>query len=214
MVNDQEPRYRLVDGNGNVVGTLFAEADGTLKLQEGTSGNDNELSFTTQGALEVEQLLVENQQSDLHWKHVKTLDLSGSGSTQAGTYTPDATQIKIIFNGRNSSNLNPLVLTTANAGTGDYEVVTHNSGTLSSNTSSNEFVLLNPSEFSSYGGEWKISKARGNRPAIFGCGEQGLSIGSTALFTGAANGGGEYTFEIANSTYNVADVEIFERATL
>jgi len=56
MVTDQEPRYRLVDADGNVVGSLFAEPDGTLKLQEGTSGNDNELSLTTQGALEVEQL--------------------------------------------------------------------------------------------------------------------------------------------------------------
>jgi len=56
MVNDQEPRYRLVDANGNVVGSLFAESDGTLKLQEGTSGNNNELSLTTQGELEVEKL--------------------------------------------------------------------------------------------------------------------------------------------------------------
>jgi len=56
MVTDQEPRYRLVDADGNVVGSLFAETDGTLKLQEGTSGNDNELSLTTQGALEVEQI--------------------------------------------------------------------------------------------------------------------------------------------------------------
>jgi len=56
MVADQEPRYRLVDANGNVVGSLFAESDGTLKLQEGTSGNDNELALSTQGALEVEQI--------------------------------------------------------------------------------------------------------------------------------------------------------------
>jgi len=55
MVDDQEPRYRLVDADGTVVGSLFAESDGTLKLQEGTSGNDNELSLTTQGALEAEQ---------------------------------------------------------------------------------------------------------------------------------------------------------------
>jgi len=61
MVNDQEPRYRLVDADGTVVGSLFAESDGTLKLQEGTSGNDNELSLTTQGALEVEQI------SHVHW---------------------------------------------------------------------------------------------------------------------------------------------------
>jgi len=56
MVNDQEPRYRLVDADGDVVGSLFAESDGTLKLQEGTSGNDNELALTKQGAVEVEQV--------------------------------------------------------------------------------------------------------------------------------------------------------------
>lgn len=49
MVNDTEPRYRLVDADGNVVGSLFAESDGTLKLQEGTSGNDNEVSVATDG---------------------------------------------------------------------------------------------------------------------------------------------------------------------
>jgi len=48
MVTDQEPRYRLVDADGNVVGSLFAESDGTLKLQEGTSGNDNELGLQGQ----------------------------------------------------------------------------------------------------------------------------------------------------------------------
>jgi len=58
MVNDTEPRYRLVDANGDVVGSLFAESDGTVKLQEGTSGNDNELALTTQGTLEVEQRTV------------------------------------------------------------------------------------------------------------------------------------------------------------
>ena len=49
MVSDTEPRYRLVDSNGNIVGTLFAESDGTLKLQEGTSGSDNEVSVATDG---------------------------------------------------------------------------------------------------------------------------------------------------------------------
>jgi len=55
MVNDQEPRYRLVDEDGDIVGSFYAESDGTLKLQEGTSGNDNELALDTQGALNVEQ---------------------------------------------------------------------------------------------------------------------------------------------------------------
>jgi len=51
MVSDTEPRYRLVDSNGNVVGSLFAEADGTLKIQEGTSGSDNEVSLGTDGTV-------------------------------------------------------------------------------------------------------------------------------------------------------------------
>lgn len=36
MVNDQEPRYRLVDSNGNVVGSLFQNADGNVEIQDET----------------------------------------------------------------------------------------------------------------------------------------------------------------------------------
>jgi len=49
MVDDTEPRYRLVDSNGNVVGSLYAQADGALALQEGTSGSDNEVTVETDG---------------------------------------------------------------------------------------------------------------------------------------------------------------------
>ena len=34
--NDQEPRYRLVDSNGNVVGSLFQNADGNVEIQDET----------------------------------------------------------------------------------------------------------------------------------------------------------------------------------
>ena len=36
MVNDQEPRYRLVDSDGNVVGSLFQNADGNVEIQDET----------------------------------------------------------------------------------------------------------------------------------------------------------------------------------
>ena len=36
MVNDQEPRYRLVDSNGNVVGSLFQNAAGNVEIQDET----------------------------------------------------------------------------------------------------------------------------------------------------------------------------------
>ena len=51
MVSDQEPRYRLVDDEGNIVGSLYGKPDGTLALQEGTSGADNEATLGTDGTL-------------------------------------------------------------------------------------------------------------------------------------------------------------------
>ena len=36
MVNDQEPRYRLVDSNSNIVGSLFQNADGNVEIQDET----------------------------------------------------------------------------------------------------------------------------------------------------------------------------------
>jgi hypothetical protein len=54
-VNDQEPRYRLAveDADGNIVdriGSLFAEGDGTVVLQEG-SGSNNEARLESDGTL-------------------------------------------------------------------------------------------------------------------------------------------------------------------
>ena len=56
-VDDQEPRYRLAiqDVDGNIVdrlGTLYAESDGTLKIQEG-SGSFNEASLNPDGTFSV-----------------------------------------------------------------------------------------------------------------------------------------------------------------
>jgi hypothetical protein len=44
--NDQEPRYRLVDSNGNVVGSLFVNGDGNVAIQDETA---TETEFTPQG---------------------------------------------------------------------------------------------------------------------------------------------------------------------
>jgi len=64
MVSDREPRYRLVDSNGDVVGSLHAETDGTLRLQEGTSGNDNEASLQTDGTWDVPAVSTEQATID------------------------------------------------------------------------------------------------------------------------------------------------------
>jgi len=48
-INAEE--HQIVDADGNVVGSLSAESDGTLKLQEGTSGADNEIALNTDGSV-------------------------------------------------------------------------------------------------------------------------------------------------------------------
>jgi len=63
MVTDSEPRYRLVDGNGNPVGSVYAESDGTLKLQEG-SGSDNEAVLQPDGTLDVPSVNTDQQTID------------------------------------------------------------------------------------------------------------------------------------------------------
>jgi len=40
MVSDNEPRYRLLDSSGAVVGTIYERTDGSLALQEATTENE------------------------------------------------------------------------------------------------------------------------------------------------------------------------------
>ena len=49
MVSDQEPRYRLVDDNGNIVGSLYGKADGSVAIQETDSGDDREVALAPDG---------------------------------------------------------------------------------------------------------------------------------------------------------------------
>lgn len=85
MPSDTEPRYRLVDSNGNVVGSLYAEADGTLKLQEGTSGSDNEVSVATDGTFSAPAVSTEKSVTD---KIGGTVVLSTDQTVANDTFTP------------------------------------------------------------------------------------------------------------------------------
>ena len=49
MVSDQEPRYRLVDSDGNIVGSLYGKADGSVAIQETDSGADREATLAPDG---------------------------------------------------------------------------------------------------------------------------------------------------------------------
>ena len=49
MVSDQEPRYRLVDDEGNIVGSLYGKPDGSVAIQETDSGSDREVALAPDG---------------------------------------------------------------------------------------------------------------------------------------------------------------------
>ena len=49
MTSDQEPRYRLVDANGNIVGSLYGKANGSIAIQETASGADREVALAPDG---------------------------------------------------------------------------------------------------------------------------------------------------------------------
>ena len=49
MTSDQEPRYRLVDANGNIVGSLYGKPDGSVAIQETGSGADREVALAPDG---------------------------------------------------------------------------------------------------------------------------------------------------------------------
>ena len=49
MTSDQEPRYRLVDSNGVIRGTLYGKPDGSVAIQETDSGADREVALAPDG---------------------------------------------------------------------------------------------------------------------------------------------------------------------
>ena len=65
MVSDQEPRYRLVDSNGVIRGTLYGKPDGSVAIQETDSGADREVALAPDGtfsapSVETESVGTEN----------------------------------------------------------------------------------------------------------------------------------------------------------
>ena len=84
MVNDSEPRYQLVDTNGNVVGSLFATSGGELVLQEGTSGSNNELTLATDGTVTLSDVTATDSITDASGTQ-HTGELADLSDTEADT---------------------------------------------------------------------------------------------------------------------------------
>ena len=73
MTSDQEPRYRLVDANGNIVGSLYGKPDGSVAIQETDSGADREVTLAPDGtfsAPSVETESVSTERLDSVWDHI------------------------------------------------------------------------------------------------------------------------------------------------
>ena len=64
MVSDQEPRYRLVDSDGNIVGSLYGKADGSIAIQETDSGSDREVTLAPDGTFSAPSVETESVTTD------------------------------------------------------------------------------------------------------------------------------------------------------
>jgi len=226
MVNDTEPRYRLVDSNGNVVGSLFAEADGTLALQEGTSGSDNEITVATDGTFNAPAVSTESSQ-------IGTVSGEGDVSRLIERQTPDGlTQVQ--FSGLNSNTDYKIWMTGIlddNGGTaGNLGVRLNGDGGSTGNyeyfdlagtrqTGANEFVLIDHSSFVGFAGWVSVTEqlfGSGGRPAI----SSDFAAGRLGRVNSQGDRGGRNVFEpissieiitTDNTTIDEAVVELWER---
>ena len=65
MVSDQEPRYRLVDDEGNIVGSLYGKADGSVAIQETDSGSDREVALAPDGTFSAPSVETESVNTEV-----------------------------------------------------------------------------------------------------------------------------------------------------
>ena len=176
MVNDQEPRYQLVDSNGNVVGSLFQNADGNVEIQDetGTGSVFGPNGIVTPAidaeSVSTEEATIGGQKSDYH------LELLNDGDTDAGsadkitvTGLSNGDVILVDFDGRISANgsLEAII----NDSTGGHAFVTRTGSTLASQTEETWKLIDNGSgEEVPSDGVWRVSSPRFGRNTIHGNG--------------------------------------------
>ena len=94
MVSDQEPRYRLVDDEGNIVGSLYGKPDGSVAIQETESGSDREVALAPDGtfsAPSVETESVSTERVSISGVPIEQLD----DFEQSGN---DGSEVEVSFN--------------------------------------------------------------------------------------------------------------------
>ena len=106
MTSDQEPRYRLVDSNGVIRGTLYGKPDGSVAIQETDSGADREVALAPDGtfsapSVETESVSTESLVSESKpWVDVTHPEYGAAGDGSDATAAFDAARDgsgKIIF---------------------------------------------------------------------------------------------------------------------
>ena len=157
MVNDQEPRYRLVDSNGNVVGSLFQNADGNVEIQDETGtgsvfGPDGIVTPAIDaGSVSAEQASIGegDQINQIEFGTVSLPDLSAASTD--GWDDRTAENVTVSFSSAFSSapnvvislsSSNELLLRADNITTSDFRVVVLNYKTSSQTDITADFVAF------------------------------------------------------------------------
>ena len=187
MVSDQEPRYRLVDDEGNIVGSLYGKADGSIAIQETASGSDREVTLAPDGtfsAPSVETELVSAERAVLtgsNWHRKERVGgVTGSDSLPVTVDLQDDRPHLIIAHGRLDAELTLRVNGDSSA---DYTYVTKDLSTFTENSSQNEWVLGGRSGVAGITALWVVSNPR-TRPHIHGNGIASTSASFGVLDTG------------------------------
>ena len=92
MTSDQEPRYRLVDANGNIVGSLYGKPDGSVAIQETDSGADREVALAPDGTFSAPSVETESVSTERTSIGQVVGDLRNDSQN---TDAPDGTRVQL-----------------------------------------------------------------------------------------------------------------------
>ena len=185
MVSDQEPRYRLVDANGNIVGSLYGKADGSVAIQETDSGSDREVTLAPDGtfsapsvetpSLSAESASIAGQPSDRNFELIDVIEEDGEidETIPLGEYTGVECDI-IIHTVRFKTESDDTTLDLTVDGDGqDYRYLSQQiDGTLVEQTDESQWRLFDSGSFEGPAGTWNVNLTR-NSTTIYGFGSAG-----------------------------------------
>ena len=210
MTSDQEPRYRLVDSNGVIRGTLYGKPDGSIAIQETDSGADREVTLAPDGtvsapSVETESvstadLTVNNYPSQDHRELTGYISVSGVSSINEtiNNIPRSKSIIEIRYLDGTSSN-NNLSLSLSGASGYDY-VLEDEVLTTTPVTGDSKFDLIRPTAGQSadgHAGVWFLDfpPSRGE-VSLYGRGAPAARQEGQALAKGSVSGASSDPFDL------------------